>query len=74
MTMNAPVGPPICTLLPPKNEMMNPATIAVMMPFSRKGYDAYDDACHQVGHKVCFRVIPKCIEELRLQLKRFHAY
>ena len=34
MMMNAPVGPPICTLLPPSSEMMNPATIAVMMPFS----------------------------------------
>ena len=34
MTINAPVGPPICTLLPPKNEMINPATMAVMMPFS----------------------------------------
>ena len=34
MTMNAPVGPPICTLLPPKSEMARPATMAVMMPFS----------------------------------------
>ena len=32
--MKAPVGPPICTLLPPSSEIMNPATIAVMMPFS----------------------------------------
>ena len=32
--MKAPVGPPICTLLPPSSEMMNPATMAVMMPFS----------------------------------------
>ena len=34
ITINAPVGPPICTLLPPKKEMMNPAMMAVMMPFS----------------------------------------
>ena len=34
MMMKAPVGPPICTLLPPSSEMMNPATMAVMMPFS----------------------------------------
>ena len=34
MTMKAPVGPPICTLVPPSSEMMNPATMAVMMPFS----------------------------------------
>ena len=32
--MKAPVGPPICTLLPPISEMMNPARMAVMMPFS----------------------------------------
>ena len=34
MTMNAPVGPPICTLLPPRAEMTKPATMAVMIPFS----------------------------------------
>ena len=34
MTMNAPVGPPICTLLPPNSEIASPATMAVMMPFS----------------------------------------
>ncbi len=34
MMMNAPVGPPICTLLPPKSEMTRPATMAVMIPFS----------------------------------------
>ena len=32
MTINAPVGPPICTLLPPKAEIMNPAIIAVTKP------------------------------------------
>ena len=32
MTMNAPVGPPICTLLPPNNEIKKPATIAVTKP------------------------------------------
>ncbi len=34
MTMNAPVGPPICTLLPPRKEMMNPAMMAVINPCS----------------------------------------
>ena len=34
MTMNAPVGPPICTFEPPKALMASPATMAVMMPFS----------------------------------------
>ena len=29
MTMNAPVGPPICTRLPPSSEIRKPATIAV---------------------------------------------
>ena len=32
--MKAPVGPPICTLLPPSREIRKPATMAVMMPFS----------------------------------------
>ena len=32
MTINAPVGPPICTLLPPKTEMRKPAMIAVTKP------------------------------------------
>ena len=34
MTINAPVGPPICTLLPPRKETMNPPIIAVINPFS----------------------------------------
>ena len=33
-TINAPVGPPICTLLPPKKETINPAIIAVINPCS----------------------------------------
>ena len=31
ITMKAPVGPPIWTLLPPSREMMNPAIIAVII-------------------------------------------
>lgn len=42
--MNAPVGPPICTLLPPKIEMTRPATMAVMMPFSGVTPDAMPKA------------------------------
>ena len=68
MTINAPVGPPICTFFG-----TNPRSDTESYG-KRKGYDAYDDACHQVGHKVSFRVIPKRIEELRFELKRFHAY
>ena len=30
--MKAPVGPPICTLLPPSAEIRKPATIAVTSP------------------------------------------
>ncbi len=32
--MNAPVGPPICTLLPPRKEIKNPAITAVINPLS----------------------------------------
>ena len=34
MTANAPVGPPICTRLPPKTEIQKPATTAVKRPRS----------------------------------------
>ena len=34
MTMNAPAGPPICTRLPPRAEMMKPAMMAVNSPAS----------------------------------------
>ena len=34
MTMKAPVGPPICTELPPSMETMKPPMMAVMSPFS----------------------------------------
>ncbi len=34
MTMKAPVGPPICTRLPPKTETISPPIIAVIRPFS----------------------------------------
>lgn len=34
MTTKAPVGPPICTRLPPNSEIRNPAMMAVTKPFS----------------------------------------
>ena len=34
ITINAPVGPPICTLHPPNNDTKNPPRIAVINPFS----------------------------------------
>ncbi len=42
--MKAPVGPPICTRLPPNNDTMKPATIAVMSPFSGDTPDATPNA------------------------------
>ena len=61
ITMKAPVGPPICTRLPLRSEMRNPATMAVYSPCSgvhargdgkgdgkRQGDDADDDARGQV--------------------------
>ena len=44
MTIKAPVGPPICTLLPPNMEIMNPAMIAVIIPFSGDTPDAIPNA------------------------------
>ena len=41
-TTNAPVGPPICTLVPPKNEMKKPATTAVTRPLSGDAPDEVD--------------------------------
>ena len=32
--IKAPVGPPICTLLPPNTDIISPATMAVIIPFS----------------------------------------
>ena len=34
MTMKSPVGPPICTRLPPRAEMRKPATTAVYRPIA----------------------------------------
>lgn len=38
------VGPPICTLLPPNSEMINPAMMAVIIPFSGETPDAIPNA------------------------------
>ena len=38
--MNAPVGPPICTRLPPSSEIRNPPIIAVTMPFAGSAPEA----------------------------------
>ena len=34
ITMNAPVGPPICTFVPPRKETKKPPMMAVIRPFS----------------------------------------
>lgn len=44
MIIKAPVGTPICTLLPPKTEIIRPATIAVNSPFSGETPDAMANA------------------------------
>ena len=44
MTMKAPVGPPICTRLPPSSETTNPAITAVMIPFSGETPEAMPKA------------------------------
>ena len=44
MTMNAPVGPPICTRLPPSSETTSPARMAVTMPFSGDTPEAMPNA------------------------------
>ena len=44
MTINAPVGPPIWTLLPPRKETIKPAITAVMIPFSGDTPDAMANA------------------------------
>ena len=42
--MKAPVGPPICTLLPPNTDTISPATMAVIMPCSGVTPDAIPKA------------------------------
>ena len=44
ITMNAPVGPPICTRLPPIADITKPATTAVIRPFSGLTPDAMANA------------------------------
>jgi hypothetical protein len=44
MTTKAPVGPPICTRLPPSAEMMKPATMAVNRPCSGRTPEAMPKA------------------------------
>src|SRR5947209_16820501 len=44
MTTNAPVGPPICTRLPPSSEIRNPATMAVYNPCAGETPDAMPNA------------------------------
>ena len=44
ITMNAPAGPPICTLEPPSAEIRKPAMIAVKMPCSGLTPDAIANA------------------------------
>ena len=67
MMMNAPVGPPICTLLPPNTDMMNPATIAVMMPFSGDTPEAMPKAIAS-GSATMPTIMPAMMSEVRVFL------
>ena len=39
----------------------------------RKGHDAYDDACHDVGRQVGFRVLSQGVEQFGFELESFHC-
>jgi len=44
ITIKAPVGPPICTRLPPNKDIINPAITAVIRPFSGETPEATANA------------------------------
>ena len=72
MMMKAPVGPPICTLLPPSAEMTKPATMAVMIPFSGVTPDAIPNAMAK-GRATMPTMMPamtSAMKVLRLYLRR----
>jgi len=60
MTTKAPVGPPICTLLPPKNEIRKPAIIAVINPFSGDTPEEIPKATDS-GNAIIATIIPAII-------------
>ena len=66
--MNAPVGPPICTLLPPSKEMMNPAMIAVIIPFSGDTPDAIPNAMAK-GKATIPTMIPAIRSDINVSLE-----
>ncbi len=57
ITTKAPVGPPIWTLLPPKNEIKNPAIMAVISPFSGDTPEAIPKATDN-GKAIIATIIP----------------
>src|SRR5574344_30349 len=67
--MKAPVGPPICTLLPPKAETITPATMAVIIPFSGLTPEAIAKA--MASGKA---TIPTIRPAIRSELKVFLLY
>ena len=69
MTMKAPVGPPICTLLPPNTEMSRPAIMAVMIPFSGVTPDAIPKAMASGS-----ATIPTMIPAMRSAMKVLLLY
>ena len=65
--MKAPVGPPICTLLPPKTEIMNPAITAVIIPFSGETPDAMAKAIAK-GNATIPTIMPAIASALKFSL------
>ena len=65
MMMKAPVGPPICTLLPPNIEMIRPATMAVMIPFSGVTPEAIPKAMAR-GKATMPTMIPAMMSDIRV--------
>ena len=57
ITTKAPVGPPIWTLLPPNNEIMNPAMIAVINPLSGDTPEEIPNAIDK-GSAIIATIIP----------------
>lgn len=69
MTMKAPVGPPICTLLPPSSDTRKPATMAVMMPFSGVTPEAMPNAMASGS-----ATMPTMMPAMRSDIKFFLLY
>ncbi len=64
ITINAPVGPPIWTVLPPKNDTMNPPIMAVISPIVGLTPDAIPKAIAR-GRATMPTTMPAIMSALR---------